>query len=139
MKGADACAVIGTLGTGVVSSLASTGMTTPDAVLLQSQLRTFADQKVSYVAMEASSIGIEEHRLDGTQVRVAVFTNLTQDHLDYHGDMTAYGQAKARLFAWAGLFLFFVKAAISKDILNIVTIGFGFVIQAGLMALILFK
>jgi len=103
LKGADACAVIGTLGTGVVSSLASTGMTTPDAVLLQSQLRTFADQKVSYVAMEASSIGIEEHRLDGTQVRVAVFTNLTQDHLDYHGDMTAYGQAKARLFAWAGL------------------------------------
>jgi UDP-N-acetylmuramoyl-L-alanyl-D-glutamate--2,6-diaminopimelate ligase len=72
-------------------------------VLLQSQLRAFADQQVRYVAMEASSIGIEEHRLDGTQVRVAVFTNLTQDHLDYHGDMTAYGQAKARLFVWAGL------------------------------------
>jgi UDP-N-acetylmuramoyl-L-alanyl-D-glutamate--2,6-diaminopimelate ligase len=103
LKGPDACAVIGTLGTGVVSALASTGMTTPDAVLLQSQLRAFADQQVRYVAMEASSIGIEEHRLDGTQVRVAVFTNLTQDHLDYHGDMTAYGQAKARLFVWAGL------------------------------------
>ena len=103
LKGHDACAVIGTLGTGVVSALASTGMTTPDAVLLQRQLRSFADQQVSYVAMEASSIGIEEHRLDGAQVRVAVFTNLTQDHLDYHGDMASYGQAKARLFAWAGL------------------------------------
>ena len=103
LTGTDSCAVIGTLGTGVVSALASTGMTTPDAVLLQSQLRTFADQHVRYVAMEASSIGIEEHRLDGTQVRVAVFTNLTQDHLDYHGDMVKYGQAKARLFAWSGL------------------------------------
>lgn len=103
LKGADNCAVIGTLGTGVMSSLSSTGMTTPDAVLLQSQLRAFADQNLAYVAMEASSIGIEEHRLDGTQVRVAVFTNLTQDHLDYHGDMVAYGQAKARLFAWSGI------------------------------------
>jgi len=103
LKGAEDCGVIGTLGTGVMSSLTSTGMTTPDAVLLQSQLRSFADQKMSYVAMEASSIGIQEHRLDGTKLRVAVFTNLTQDHLDYHGDMVAYGQAKARLFAWPGL------------------------------------
>ena len=103
LQGADVCGVIGTLGTGVMSALTSTGMTTPDAVLLQSQLRVFADQKMDYVAMEASSIGIQEHRLDGAHVRVAVFTNLTQDHLDYHGDMQAYGQAKARLFGWPGL------------------------------------
>jgi UDP-N-acetylmuramoyl-L-alanyl-D-glutamate--2,6-diaminopimelate ligase len=103
LKGVDDCGVIGTLGTGVMSALTSTGMTTPDAVLLQSQLREFADQKMTYVAMEVSSIGIQEHRMDGAKVRVAVFTNLTQDHLDYHGEMVAYGQAKARLFAWPGL------------------------------------
>jgi UDP-N-acetylmuramoyl-L-alanyl-D-glutamate--2,6-diaminopimelate ligase len=103
LQGTDTCGVIGTLGTGVMSALTSTGMTTPDAVLLQSQLRAFADQKMTYVAMEASSIGIQEHRLAGAHVRLAVFTNLTQDHLDYHGDMQAYGQAKARLFNWPGL------------------------------------
>jgi UDP-N-acetylmuramoyl-L-alanyl-D-glutamate--2,6-diaminopimelate ligase len=54
-------------------------------------------------AIEASSIGIEEHRLDGTQIHTAILTNLTQDHLDYHGSMQAYWQAKARLFVWPGL------------------------------------
>jgi UDP-N-acetylmuramoyl-L-alanyl-D-glutamate--2,6-diaminopimelate ligase len=53
--------------------------------------------------VEASSIGIEEHRLDGTHIHTALFTNLTQDHLDYHGGMAAYGRAKAKLFAWPGL------------------------------------
>ena len=53
--------------------------------------------------MEASSIGIAEHRLAGTRIAVALFTNFTQDHLDYHGDMDAYWQAKAQLFAWPGL------------------------------------
>jgi UDP-N-acetylmuramoyl-L-alanyl-D-glutamate--2,6-diaminopimelate ligase len=60
-------------------------------------------QGLAACAIEASSIGIEEHRLDGTHIHTAVFTNFTQDHLDYHGSMEAYWQAKAKLFAWAGL------------------------------------
>jgi UDP-N-acetylmuramoyl-L-alanyl-D-glutamate--2,6-diaminopimelate ligase len=58
---------------------------------------------VTHCAIEASSIGLAEHRLDGTHIRVAVFTNFTQDHLDYHGDMARYWSAKAALFAWPGL------------------------------------
>lgn len=110
------CAMIGTLGVGrppaagathnadtAQSDVVSTGLTTPDPVQLQGALRRFADQGLKACAIEASSIGIEEGRLDGTQVHVALFTNFTQDHLDYHGSMEAYWQAKRRLFAWPGL------------------------------------
>jgi UDP-N-acetylmuramoyl-L-alanyl-D-glutamate--2,6-diaminopimelate ligase len=78
-------------------------MTTPDPVLLQARLRDMVNQGVKACAVEASSIGIAEHRLDGTRIKVAVFTNFTQDHLDYHGSMAAYWQAKTALFDWAGL------------------------------------
>jgi UDP-N-acetylmuramyl tripeptide synthase len=71
--------------------------------LLQRQFRAFDDAGVTHCAIEASSIGLAEHRLDGTQIRVAVFTNFTQDHLDYHGDMAAYWSAKAALFDWPRL------------------------------------
>jgi len=97
------CAIVGTLGVGEVGQLEVTGMTTPDPVLLQARMRQMADAGVNACAIEASSIGLAEHRLDGTQVRVAMFTNFTQDHLDYHGDMTSYWQAKLALFSWAGL------------------------------------
>lgn len=98
------CGVIGTLGVGRPgASVLATGLTTPDPVLLQQTLRQFADNGLKACAMEASSIGIEEHRMDGTNIHVAVFTNLTQDHLDYHGSMEAYWQSKLRLFAWPGL------------------------------------
>jgi UDP-N-acetylmuramoyl-L-alanyl-D-glutamate--2,6-diaminopimelate ligase len=97
------CAIVGTLGVGEVGQLEVTGMTTPDPVLLQAKLRGMADSGVNACAIEASSIGLAEHRLDGTQVRVAMFTNFTQDHLDYHGDMASYWQAKLALFSWAGL------------------------------------
>ncbi len=97
------CAVVGTLGVGEVDRLEVTGMTTPDPVLLQARLRDMADAGVHACAIEASSIGLAEHRLDGTQVRVAMFTNFTQDHLDYHGDMANYWQAKLALFNWSGL------------------------------------
>jgi UDP-N-acetylmuramoyl-L-alanyl-D-glutamate--2,6-diaminopimelate ligase len=79
------------------------GMTTPDPVLLQRAFRSYADQGLAACAIEASSIGIVEHRLDGSKIRVALFTNFTQDHLDYHGSMDAYWQAKAQLFDWPGL------------------------------------
>jgi len=97
------CALVGTLGVGEPAALQTTGMTTPDPVLLQAHLRQWLDDGVQACAMEASSIGIAEHRLDGTHIRVAVFTNFTQDHLDYHGNMQAYWQAKAALFDWPGL------------------------------------
>ena len=97
------CAIVGTLGVGEVDQLEVTGMTTPDPVLLQARLRDMVDAGVHACVIEASSIGLAEHRLDGTQVRVAMFTNFTQDHLDYHGDMANYWQAKLALFSWAGL------------------------------------
>jgi UDP-N-acetylmuramyl-tripeptide synthetase len=108
------CGVIGTLGVGqppvagtatadAGNAVVSTGLTTPDPVLLQHTLRQFAQQGLQACAIEASSIGIEERRLDGTHIRVAVFTNFTQDHLDYHGSMEAYWAAKRLLFAWSGL------------------------------------
>lgn len=97
------CALIGTLGMGVLPRLTVTGMTTPDPVRLQRALRQFVDAGVATCAMEASSIGLAEHRLSGTRIRVGVFTNFTQDHLDYHGSMQAYWQAKTALFDWPGL------------------------------------
>ena len=97
------CAIVGTLGIGEVGQLEVTGMTTPDPVLLQARLRDMVDAGVNACAIEASSIGLAEHRLDGTHIRVAMFTNFTQDHLDYHGDMLSYWQAKLALFRWAGL------------------------------------
>ena len=110
------CAMVGTLGIGQppavkskgtdndgLHSIVTTGLTTPDPIRLQSALRAFVTQGFKVCAVEASSIGIEEARLHGTAIRVAVFTNLTQDHLDYHLTMQAYGQAKQRLFSWQGL------------------------------------
>ena len=100
---AQACGLIGTLGMGRVTDLVSTGMTTPDPVLMQQQFRALVDAGATHCAIEASSIGLAEHRLNGTRIEVAVFTNFTQDHLDYHGDMAHYWSAKAALFSWAGL------------------------------------
>lgn len=101
------CGVVGTLGVGEPGAMVFNGLTTPDPVLLQQQLRRFVDEGFVACALEASSIGLEERRLDGTCIRIAVFTNFTQDHLDYHASMTDYWQAKKMLFSWPGL-----KAAI---------------------------
>jgi UDP-N-acetylmuramyl-tripeptide synthetase len=97
------CALIGTLGVGEPPELQATGMTTPDPVLLQAQLRKFADAGVTYCAIEASSIGIAEQRLSGVHIQLAVMTNFTQDHLDYHGSMAEYWEAKRALFHWPEL------------------------------------
>jgi UDP-N-acetylmuramyl-tripeptide synthetase len=102
-KLARRCGVIGTLGVGEPGAMVSTGLTTPDPVLLQSQLRRFVDEGLAACALEASSIGIVERRLDATAFDVAVFLNFTQDHLDFHGSMQAYWEAKKSLFAWPGL------------------------------------
>ena len=97
------CAMVGTLGVGLPPHFTSTGMPTPDPVLLQTEFAKFIAAGAESAAIEASSIGIVEHRLAGTAIDTAVFTNFTQDHLDYHGSMDAYWQAKAQLFDWPGL------------------------------------
>ncbi|MDT3678315.1 MAG: UDP-N-acetylmuramoyl-L-alanyl-D-glutamate--2,6-diaminopimelate ligase [Burkholderiaceae bacterium] len=102
------CAVIGTLGSGIAGAdgmprLESFGLTTPDAAGLQRMLASFADAGAELVAMEASSIGIDQGRLNGLAVDTAVLTNFTRDHLDYHGTEEAYLAAKLRLFSWPGL------------------------------------
>lgn len=91
-------ASIGTVG--VVSDMAENAetLTTPDSVTLHRILRDLAVRGVDYVSLEASSIGIEQYRLDGLKIKAAGFTNFTQDHLDYHLTMENYLKAKEELF-----------------------------------------
>ena len=96
-------AVLGTLGTGFPGALEKTGYTTPDAPKLQTQLKELLDAGAKQVAMEVSSHALDQDRIAGSVFDCAVFTNLTQDHLDYHGNMADYAQAKAKLFAQPGL------------------------------------
>jgi UDP-N-acetylmuramoyl-L-alanyl-D-glutamate--2,6-diaminopimelate ligase len=104
-------ASIGTLGVGIGGALVPTGFTTPLVLKVHALLAGLRDAGAQAVAMEVSSHALDQGRVDGVHFDVAVFTNLTRDHLDYHGDMTSYGAAKARLFAWPGL----KAAAINLD------------------------
>ncbi|QAZ39979.1 UDP-N-acetylmuramoyl-L-alanyl-D-glutamate--2,6-diaminopimelate ligase [Methylibium sp. Pch-M] len=103
------CGVVGTLGIGEPplpgrdTHIDFTGLTTPDPVTLHGGLRRMADAGFAACAIEASSIGIVEHRLAALRIEVALFTNFTRDHLDYHGSMDAYWAAKRVLFGWPGL------------------------------------
>lgn len=99
----DKAAVIGTLGAGFPGALSAALNTTPDAAELQALLRKFRDQGAEAVAMEVSSHGLVQGRVNGVRFACALFTNLSHDHLDYHGTMQQYGEAKARLFAMQGL------------------------------------
>ena len=104
----ETAAVIGTLGVGVVRARAEpefdvTGYTTPDAVLLAAELARLDESGATALAIEVSSIGLVENRTNGMHFDVALFTNLTRDHLDYHGDMASYEAAKRQLFEWPGL------------------------------------
>lgn len=97
-------AVIGTLGNGLLDKgLSETKNTTPDSILLHAMLAEFLKQKAEVVAMEVSSHGLDQGRVNGVAFDIAVFTNLTRDHLDYHGDMAAYANAKKKLLVWDGL------------------------------------
>jgi UDP-N-acetylmuramoyl-L-alanyl-D-glutamate--2,6-diaminopimelate ligase len=96
-------ATIGTIGNGFPGELQVASHTTPDAVSLQGLLAVYRAAGAHGVAMEVSSHGLDQGRVAEVAFDVAVLTNLTQDHLDYHGDMANYAAAKARLFAWAGL------------------------------------
>ncbi len=97
------CGVIGTLGAVLDDSLMAAANTTPDAVALQQQLAAWRDQGVAAVSMEVSSHALDQGRVNGAHFDIAVFTNLSQDHLDYHGSMAAYGRSKQQLFRSAGL------------------------------------
>lgn len=97
------CAVIGTLGYGLRAPLRPVLNTTPDALWLHAQLAEFARRGAQAVAMEVSSIGLDQDRVAGVEFDVALFTNLTRDHLEYHRTLRRYREAKARLFAWETL------------------------------------
>ena len=97
------CGLIGTLGVGFHDDLQCGRHTTPDPLAVQAQLARLKQAGARAVAMEVSSHGLDQGRVEALDFDVAVFTNLSRDHLDYHGDMHAYGEAKARLFAWPGL------------------------------------
>ncbi len=92
------CGYVGTIGVGIDDLLVAEGMTTPAAVELHSHLADFADAGASHAAIEVSSHALSQRRVDGVQFDAALFTNLTRDHLDYHGDMLSYFESKARLF-----------------------------------------
>ena len=96
-------AVVGTLGNGPVGELEPSSNTTPDACLLHESFARWHGDGIAAVAMEVSSHGLDQGRVNGVAFDVALFTNLTRDHLDYHGTMAAYGEAKARLVTWPGL------------------------------------
>ncbi|MCE2680242.1 MAG: UDP-N-acetylmuramoyl-L-alanyl-D-glutamate--2,6-diaminopimelate ligase [Burkholderiales bacterium] len=98
------CAVVGTLGAGFVDEVAEvTGLTTPDAVTLQAVLAKLRVAGAAGVALEASSIGLEQGRLNGCLFSTVAFTNFSRDHLDYHADMQAYEAAKMLLAKWPGV------------------------------------
>jgi UDP-N-acetylmuramoyl-L-alanyl-D-glutamate--2,6-diaminopimelate ligase len=103
-------ATIGTLGAGLYGAMSEGERTTPDAIAVHGLLADFRSAGASHVAMEVSSHALEQGRVNAVAFDLAVFTNLTRDHLDYHGTMAAYGAAKQRLFAWPGLAAAIVNA-----------------------------
>jgi len=97
------CGVVGTLGYGAYGALHPGSHTTPDAVTLQGELAAMRAAGIKRVVMEVSSHALEQERTQGVEFDGAIFTNLTRDHLDYHGDLTAYAQTKKKLFLAPGL------------------------------------
>ena len=96
-------AILGTAGNGFPHALTPAVNTTPDAIELQQRLAHYLQQGAAGCAMEVSSHGLAQSRVNGTHFDIAVFTNLSRDHLDYHGDMETYAAVKAQLFNWPGL------------------------------------
>lgn len=94
-----ACGIIGTLGSGFYGKLQETGLTTPDAITLQKNLHDLLQQGARAVAMEVSSHSIDQGRINDIHFKIGIFTNLTQDHLDYHGDMATYAAVKRKFLA----------------------------------------
>ena len=99
----DGCGIIGTLGWGKWGQLNKTMNTTPNALTVQQVLAEFVELNLKVVAMEASSHGLEQGRVNGVQFKGAVYTNVSRDHLDYHGTMEAYLAAKMKLLQMPGI------------------------------------
>jgi|KBSMisStaDraftv2_1062788.scaffolds.fasta_scaffold57281_2 UDP-N-acetylmuramoyl-L-alanyl-D-glutamate--2,6-diaminopimelate ligase len=97
------CAYLGTLGAGLPGHIVAGTHTTPDAVSLHRQLAQLRDEGAQAVAMEVSSHALEQQRCAGVRFQIAAFTNLSRDHLDYHGDLKHYAAAKSALFEWPTL------------------------------------
>lgn len=112
---AQPCAMLGTLGYGVIgegkTNLTETGLTTPDAIRTQAIIRELKDSHASQLVMEVSSHALDQFRVLGVDINTAIFTNLTHDHLDYHGTLENYQAAKARLFQYMSV----AKAVINYD------------------------
>ncbi len=96
-------AIIGTLGNGFPESLEPSPNTTPDPIVMQKSLQRYLNEGAKCVAMEVSSHALDQGRVNGMHFEAALFTNLTREHLDYHGDMSRYAAAKTKLFVWPGL------------------------------------
>jgi len=105
------CGLIGTLGTGIYPEIAKGTHTTPDVITVHKTLSDFVRQNASHSAIEVSSHALTQGRVDAVQFNTAIFTNLTQDHLDYHGTMDAYLNEKLKLFQLSEL----QKAIINSD------------------------
>lgn len=99
LSGNTKCASLGTLGVSAPGMRRYGSLTTPDTQSLHAELADLAAAGINYLAMEASSHGLDQYRLDGVQIKAAAYTNLSRDHLDYHSDMDSYFQAKSRLFS----------------------------------------
>lgn len=99
----DDCAVIGTIGLGKLDNLQKATHTTPDVLSLHKLLAELKEQGVKTIAMEVSSHALDQGRVENIQFDVAVLTNLSRDHLDYHKTLEAYAEAKAKIFTWPGL------------------------------------
>ena len=97
------CATIGTLGAGFLEALKPNGFTTPDACRLQELLFSLTGNRARSVAIEVSSHALDQGRVNGVDFDTVIFTNLTQDHLDYHGDIEEYGKAKEKIFNLPGI------------------------------------
>ena len=113
-------ALLGTLGNGMWGALQPATNTTPDAAELHETLRALKDAGAESVSMEVSSHGLDQGRVNAVAFDVALFTNLSRDHLDYHGTMAAYGAAKSRLFRWPGLRVAVINAddAFGKSLID---------------------
>ena len=97
------CAVMGTTGNGILPHLESSSHTTLDALQLQNALHQYAREGADFASIEASSHGLEQGRLNGCAIEIAAYSNLSRDHLDYHGTLEAYASAKSLLFKFESL------------------------------------
>lgn len=131
-RDASPCGLIGTLGCGLAGELRETAHTTPDAITLQAELSHLRALSAGSVVMEASSHSLQQGRVNGVALKVAVLTHLSRDHLDYHGDLAAYARAKRRLFEMPGLdsAVLNLDDAFGRELLNalppeVEVIGYG--------------